>query len=389
MKLDIPSYVKKIIDTLFCHGYEAYVVGGAVRDAVLGDVPDDWDVATSAPAEKVGKYFEKHFDTGIRHGTVTVISEGRAVEVTTYRIDGSYSDNRRPDNVTFTSDIAQDLKRRDFTVNALAYNEKNGILDLFGGLSDIKNKVIKCVGDPDIRFNEDALRIMRAVRFAARLGFEIEEKTFASIKKNAFLLKNISSERIYSELKKTLLCPRGKEILYTTGIVSVLFPFAGDNSAVLKNVSCDVEGGLAAIFIGMNKSQTADALAFLKADSKTKRAVMNLSELFKSDFSCDDASVRKKLSVYGKETFAEFLALSKAANRDINTLDGVFKRVKNDPVSLSELEADGKDMANIGIEGKKIGEMLNYLLSEVIKNPKLNKKEILLCMAQQKSCNVL
>ena len=177
MKISIPDYVKKVINVLNAHGFEAFVVGGAVRDAMFGQSPDDWDVTTNAVAEQTKNCFDRHFDTGIKHGTITVLMDKKPVEVTTYRIDGEYKDNRRPEEVTFTSDIKEDLKRRDFTINAMAYYDDVGLVDLYGGAEDLKNKIIRCVGDADTRFNEDALRIMRAIRFAARLGFEIDRKS--------------------------------------------------------------------------------------------------------------------------------------------------------------------------------------------------------------------
>ena len=378
-----------MIDTLSAAGYEAYVVGGAVRDAVLGGVPDDWDVTTSAPVKVVQGCFKKHFDTGIKHGTVTVLCGRKTVEVTTYRIDGRYSDNRRPESVMFTDRLSEDLKRRDFTVNALAYNGENGIVDLFGGIDDIKNKVIRCVGDPDRRFGEDALRIMRAVRFSSRLGFEIEEKTFESVKKNVGLLKNISAERIYSELKKTLLCGGGVEILYESGIIDTILPNAQNNAKAVENVPCAVETKLAALLFGMSAAQRKDAMTGLKTDNKTKKAVLGILSLFDENISSDDICVRQTLSVYGADVFLKFLDLMSALGRDTDEFFEIYERVKNDPVSVSDLAVGGKDMAKIGITGTETGSMLKFLLSEVIKNPSLNDRERLLDMAKtKKSCNI-
>ncbi len=168
---------EKIIDTLLCAGFSAYAVGGAVRDCLLGLDAHDFDVTTSATPEKVKSLFEKTIDTGIAHGTVTVLEEGEAVEVTTFRADGEYLDNRKPESVTLVKDVSEDLSRRDFTINALCYNKQEGLIDLFGGQDDLKNKIIRAIGNPEERFSEDALRILRAVRFSAQLGFEIEEKT--------------------------------------------------------------------------------------------------------------------------------------------------------------------------------------------------------------------
>lgn len=205
IKIKIPEPVKKILAVLNGAGEEAYVVGGCVRDCVMGLTPSDWDITTSALPEKVKSLFCHTVDTGLEHGTVTVIMNGCGYEVTTYRLDGKYSDGRHPDNVEFTPSLAEDLKRRDFTINAFAYNDEAGFVDMFCGLSDLQNRIIRCVGDPDRRFGEDALRIMRAVRFAAKLSFEIEENTGNAISRHAEALGLVSMERIRVELEKTLM----------------------------------------------------------------------------------------------------------------------------------------------------------------------------------------
>ena len=205
--IKIPKDVQQVLNILKKNGFQAYVVGGCVRDSVMGRTPLDWDVTTNAMPDEIKKAFAsfKTVDTGIQHGTVLIISGETPVETTTFRIDGSYSDNRHPDSVKFTPSLKEDLARRDFTINAMAYNEEEGIIDCFGGIDDIKNKVIRCVGDPDKRFNEDALRILRAIRFSSVLGFGIEKETQESVIKNKNLLSNIAVERIDTELTK-LLC---------------------------------------------------------------------------------------------------------------------------------------------------------------------------------------
>lgn len=226
MNIQLPQKVDYIINQLVKNGFEAYAVGGCVRDSILGKEPEDWDITTSAKPEEVKNIFKRTIDTGILHGTVTVMLEKEGYEVTTYRIDGEYEDNRHPKEVEFTSNLVEDLKRRDFTINAMAYNTQNGMVDIFGGLKDIQMGIIRCVGSARDRFDEDALRILRAIRFSAQLGFEIEEETVEAIKEKKENLKNISAERIRVELNKLLLSdyPEKLFIAYKTGITKVILP---------------------------------------------------------------------------------------------------------------------------------------------------------------------
>lgn len=226
MRFHIPQKVNDIIEELMKNGHEAYAVGGCVRDMVLGREPEDWDITTSATPLEVKKIFRRTVDTGILHGTVTVLMDKDHYEVTTYRLDGEYEDNRHPKQVSFTSSLAEDLKRRDFTINAMAYNEKEGFVDLFGGLEDIKRGLIRCVGSPQERFDEDALRILRAVRFSAQLGFTIEEETLKAIRNCCENLNNISAERIRVELTKLLTSDHPDRLrdLYQVGITKVILP---------------------------------------------------------------------------------------------------------------------------------------------------------------------
>ncbi len=226
MTFQIPEKVQYIIDTLINNGFEAYAVGGCVRDMILGKIPEDWDITTSAKPYQVKEVFRRTVDTGIIHGTVTVLLDKEHFEVTTYRLDGLYEDNRHPKEVSFTGDLQEDLKRRDFTINAMAYNQADGIIDLFGGMKDLQNRLIRCVGDANERFDEDALRLLRAVRFSAQLDFQIEEQTKSAIKAKAVLLKNISAERIRTELTKLLISdnPDRLRLLYELGITKVILP---------------------------------------------------------------------------------------------------------------------------------------------------------------------
>ena len=196
IRICLPRKVEDIIDRIQAAGHEAYAVGGCVRDSVLGKEPDDWDITTSAKPEEIKKLFDRTIDTGIQHGTVTVMLGKEGFEVTTYRIDGKYEDSRHPKDVTFTINLKEDLRRRDFTINAMAYNPKDGLIDLYEGMQDIERGLIRCVGDAKERFTEDALRMMRAVRFSAQLGYTIEEKTKAAVRELAPSIRNISAERI-------------------------------------------------------------------------------------------------------------------------------------------------------------------------------------------------
>ena len=226
MRIKLPDKVNTIIHTLQSHGYEAYAVGGCVRDSILGRRPEDWDITTSAMPEETKALFSHTFDTGIAHGTITVLLGREGFEVTTYRIDGKYEDSRHPTEVIFVRNLKEDLLRRDFTINAMAYNEDDGLVDIFGGLEDIEQGIIRCVGDADARFSEDALRILRGVRFAAQLGFQIEGKTREGMRQLAPALAKISAERIQTELMKTLLSPRPDMLreAYVLGITKEFLP---------------------------------------------------------------------------------------------------------------------------------------------------------------------
>ncbi len=226
MRIQIPDNVNKLIQVLTENGYEAYAVGGCVRDTILGKQPEDWDITTSAKPQEVKRLFKRTVDTGIQHGTVTVLMDKEHYEVTTYRLDGEYEDNRHPKEVLFTSSLREDLRRRDFTINAMAYNDREGLIDLFDGMKDLENGLIRCVGSAVERFDEDALRILRAVRFSAQLGFRIEEATMQAVRDKAELLRNISAERIRTELNKLLISdhPDRLRILHEAGITAVILP---------------------------------------------------------------------------------------------------------------------------------------------------------------------
>ena len=230
-KIDLPEDVSFIINTIEKNGHQAYAVGGCVRDTIMGVTPNDWDITTNALPEEVKSYFTKTIDTGIQHGTVTVMLHSTGYEVTTYRIDGDYLDGRHPSSVEFSDRLTDDLCRRDFTINAMAYNERTGLVDEYGGIDDINNKVIRCVGRPEERFTEDALRMMRAIRFSAQLGFTIEDNTYKAIEKLSANIQKVSMERVCVELKKTLMSdnPDFCRLYGTTNLFKDILPQLHDS----------------------------------------------------------------------------------------------------------------------------------------------------------------
>ncbi|KIR02233.1 tRNA nucleotidyltransferase [Lachnospiraceae bacterium TWA4] len=435
IEIVIPKAASEIIETLQTHGYEAYIVGGCVRDSLLGRIPGDWDITTSALPSEVKSLFRRTIDTGIQHGTVTVMVGKEGYEVTTYRIDGDYEDGRHPKEVTFTPNLAEDLKRRDFTINAMAYNEKDGLIDLFGGQEDLKRGRICCVGSPKERFNEDALRMMRAIRFAAQLGFTIEEETFFAIKKLADHLSKISVERIHTELNKLLVSnhPELFELFYDSRITSIILPEFDTCVGVLQNsryhkytvdkhIMKVVESvppilhlRLAALFhdIGKPKARTTDEFGFdhfkrhmiyseemakdilkrLKYDNETTKKVLCLIRWHDYFLEPDKIMIRKVVNKVGTDLFPDLLLLMRAdakgknevySQKDLDKLDkvkAVYEEIleDNDCLTLKDLQINGDDLIKAGIKpGKEIGEILNRLLQEVLENPKLNIKEELL-----------
>ncbi|HHV09360.1 MAG TPA: CCA tRNA nucleotidyltransferase [Clostridiales bacterium] len=452
MTFRIPQKVNMIIEELMQQGYEAYAVGGCVRDMVLGREPEDWDITTSATPQEVKRIFRRTVDTGIQHGTVTVLIDKEHFEVTTYRLDGEYEDNRHPKEVSFTSSLAEDLKRRDFTINAMAFNEKEGFIDLFGGMEDLRRKLVRCVGSAEERFNEDALRILRAVRFSAQLGFSIEEKTLAAVKAKAANLNNISAERIRVELTKLLLSdyPDRLRDLYETGITRVVLPEfdqlmvtehnnahhiysvgehtlraveeAGRQEAsgfdvrertILKWTLLlhDIEKP-SCISIGRNGQrhfyghQEKGALTAkrilrrLKFDNDTIDAVVHLIRWHDHSFELTPAGMRKTMCKVGKEYMPLLFEVCRAdasakhpdyTGEKLGQLEkarGLYQGILNrrECVSLKELNVNGNDLIAIGMKpGRQVGEILAYLLEQVLENPGLNDRDTLLDMARERT----
>ena len=322
IRIEIPAPVREILDAIKAKGYEAYIVGGCVRDALLGRTPGDWDITTSALPEEVKEIFSHTVDTGIQHGTVMVLKGGSGYEVTTYRIDGEYKDSRHPEKVTFTRSLEEDLKRRDFTINAFAWDE-DGLIDMFDGLDDLENRIIRCVGDPDQRFTEDALRIMRAVRFSAQLGFEIEPLTLNAIRNHTRSLSNISMERIRVEWEKTLMSDhpcyvnkyadlgmaayiimdvhdkcfdKGKNDLYREIIRMKKTEPAIEPETIRRLM-------LAAFCGNLTPDETKNVFRYLKYDNKTRDAVTNIIRYKDQMIPADRVSIKLALNKMGKETF--------------------------------------------------------------------------------------
>ena len=434
MTISIPNNVKIILERLKNAGFEAYCVGGAVRDSIMDINPGDWDITTSALPEETRELFKdfRTVDTGLKHGTLTVIIDKTPYEVTTFRIDGEYGDNRHPENVTFTSKIGDDLARRDFTVNALAYNEESGLVDLYGGQDDIYNSIIKTVGDADTRFQEDGLRIMRALRFSATLGFEIEEETKKAIHKNKDLLKNISAERIAVELTKLLCGKNAFDILMEySDVLSVFIPEIapavnftqyGKKHAydVWEHICHTVDtipqdrilrltmllhdlGKVPTHKINDNGDSTfknhatvggemaKEILTRLKFDKKTINRVSFL--VSHHDFEPPETKIqlKKKMKILTAEDVRTLLIIKKSdrgalseAYRDISKESEQvliwLKEIEenNECVAVSQLKVNGKDLINLGYKNEEIGKKLDYLLDCVVEEKVHNNKHELL-----------
>lgn len=437
MQIQLPEKVKFIITTIEEAGYEAYAVGGCVRDSILGRIPDDWDITTSATPLQVKELFRRTVDTGIRHGTVTVMLDKEGFEVTTYRIDGKYEDSRHPKEVTFTPSLEEDLKRRDFTINAMAYNDKEGIVDLFGGMEDIREKKIRCVGNPKERFSEDALRIMRAVRFSAQLGYEIDADTAAAIQKLAPTLKKISAERIQVELVKLVTSPNPDYLrkVYQYGVTAIVLPefdramemeqknphhcyTVGEHTlAGMKAIEKDKVLRLTMLLhdLGKPEAMTEDEegirhfhgheaiserlageiLHRLKFDNDTLRKVTKLVRYhdYGNGVKPTDTIVRRAIHKIGEELFPLFLLVRQAdlsaqsdfrrkeKQQNLDAWKELFASIqeREDCVSLKTLAVTGSDLIQSGMKpGKEIGETLSKLLCVVLEHPEWNEKEKLM-----------
>ena len=400
MIIDLPKNVENIIERLKEHGFEGFAVGGCVRDSLLKKTPTDWDITTDALPEDMKKIFKKTFDTGIAHGTVTVLMDGVGYELTTYRIDGNYSDGRHPDSVSFSKNLSEDLCRRDFTVNAMAYSHNKGIVDLFGGRKDLQNGIIRAVGDAKKRFDEDALRMLRAVRFAAQLGFKIDDDTFAAIKEKAKLLSKVSKERIFVELNKSLCGDFAQNIkmVYTSG----LYKYIGKEFAKLDKSIYDFYPRKfhnkkhmywAAFLENIENAEAVKKILFeLKSDNATRNNAYLLVKELKNPLPSSDEDIRWSLHRIGADLFCDYIEILKSDKKNVNILDKIdtienrYSLIlkENHAYEISMLDITGKDLMDIGIsKGPKIGEVLEFLLKKVIENPLNNEKSILLSLAKE------
>ena len=393
----LPETVRDILNKLETAGFQAYAVGGCVRDGILGKEPDDWDLTTDARPEEVKALFPRTVDTGLQHGTVTVLLGGEGYEVTTYRIDGSYSDGRHPDSICFTPSLAEDLKRRDFTINAMAVSERGELVDLFGGQEDLARGCIRCVGDPYARFREDALRMLRAVRFAAQLNFEIEAETFKALTELSSNLARVSKERILAELTKLLLSnhPEKLELLYVAGLAPEMaahFPGVHLDSRAARLPRCK-----ALRFAAAGERITPEALGKLltelKSDRATRdRAVLLLTAVHKP-LPESETEVRRCLSDIGHDAFTELLLLKEAGYGSEETTGGVEQRTeriaklralrqeiaeRGDCLEIRGLALGGAELLALGIpKGPALGACLRALLNAVLEEPARNEKTYL------------
>lgn len=383
--LNYPEKVIKIAEIMKKHGYRAYAVGGCVRDSVMGRVPSDWDMTTDASPEKMIEIFDfegiRTIPTGLKHGTVTVLLDGESFELTTFRIDGSYTDSRHPDDVTFTRNLEDDLARRDFTVNAMAADplcksvcEEKEIIDVYNGMDDIKNRIIRAVGEPERRFSEDALRILRAVRFAATLGFEIEEETKRAANRLANGLNKVSAERKKVELEKMLVsdgADYGVELLFELGLEKYIHNELKKPKNSFMTLPKRFETRMAAMFFDNENVPDLSGLKMSRVESSNIKKLCNKSKF------CPETSeknARRMIYEYGD------LAPDAAILHGYPELAEIIKReAKNSPcISIAQLNISGIDLIESGIEPKKIGKIMENLLLMVIDDPTLNSKEKLL-----------
>lgn len=442
IKISIPTDVNRILSVLRKAGHEAYVVGGCVRDALLDRTPSDWDVTTSADPAAVTALFPKTLATGIQHGTVTVILHGRGYEVTTYRIDGAYEDARHPKEVTFTASLEEDLRRRDFTINALAYSEEDGLVDLFGGQKDLADKVVRCVGEPKERFTEDALRIMRAFRFAAQLGFTVEEKTREAAGELSERLSMISAERIREELVKLITSDHPERMidLYEAGATKVFLPefdlcmeTPQTNPYHCYDVGRHIVASMCAIRndpllritmllhdIAKPATRTVEEngtdhffrhpeesavmgrtiLKRLKFDNRTIRRATALIRYHDMHLGKKPthASMRRMMHILGREDFpllievvaadnaAKSPAMQEKKKEELTHIQTLYEDIlaAGDAVELKDLVIDGGDLISLGIgEGREVGRILDLLMEDVLDTPAHNEKTYLLAKGKE------
>ena len=387
-RISLPAPVRHIIELLNHSGYRADVVGGSVRDFLLGNIPDDYDITTSATPEEMKQVFSGYrtVETGIKHGTLTVIIDSTPYEITTYRLDGDYKDHRHPESVSFSREIAHDLSRRDFTMNAIAYNENDGITDLFFGTRDIENKIIRAVGNAETRFTEDALRILRAIRFAAKLGFSIDSETASAARAKKELLSFVSGERIFAEWKKLL------EARYAYAVISEYKDIISEFLLPGKNISMPTEekfslGTVSLRQLSLIMLSAEDAYAAftslsdrLRFDNETKKEGITLIENYNKVTLDTEMSVRRALYTLGKKHTEAMITLKIMLGDQDSVSYSILKNVIDSrlPYSISHLEISGDDLISLGMMGKSVGNMLERVLYAVIDGEISNEREEIL-----------
>ncbi len=396
-KQTIPQNVLQILQTLHTAGYEAYIVGGCVRDFILNREPQDWDITTSALPEQIKALFPHTVDTGIQHGTVTVVYEKNNYEVTTYRIDGVYSDGRHPDAVSFTPNLAEDLLRRDFTMNAMAYHPQHGLQDPYGGEQDIADKQIRGVGEPAKRFQEDGLRMLRCVRFASQLGFAVEPATYTALQDNAYLIEKISVERIHEELDKLWKGAYIEQLplLLESGLLPYIDTlFAKNLAALQQNIIPQLKQmpkQTALLWtVVLQKHTEEQAKAFckkLKFDNQTMKQILIFLRYLWQEIPKDLYAVRKQAGELGEDTMRQLLQLQAIiCQAEITDTLVLLEQVllQKDCLNLKMLAVDGKQLMAAGIPaGKVVGETLAYLLEDVLHEPSHNTAAYLIPLAKQ------
>ena len=396
MIIAIPAEVRQVLSRLNQGGYEAFLVGGCVRDSLLGAVPKDWDVATSALPRQTLAAMDglRVIETGLRHGTVTVIPDTLPVEVTTYRVDGAYTDHRRPDCVTFTRNLEEDLKRRDFTINALAYSESASIIDYFGGQDDLHSRLIRCVGDPDRRFSEDALRILRALRFSSELGFSIHPDTAAAMARGRELLSFVAVERVCAELKRLVCGQNAGAVLTQYGaVLAAVLPEVDDwqrqAAFVQKAPAHEVSLRLAALLSGSSPDEAEKVLRRLRFDRRTISTVTRLLQFQKESPLSTRLEMKQMLYRFGAEFLSKLLRFQRVLAPEshvpqLTNAENLLQDVlaSGECWSLSMLAVDGSDLLRAGApHGKTLGRCLNELLRLVMDGTLPNEKQALLSHA--------
>ncbi len=371
--IKIPKNQEYVLNTLSKNGYEAYIVGGCVRDSLLGKTPDDYDVTTNATPDVIQSLFPKTVPTGIAHGTVTVIVEKEPIEVTTFRSESGYSDSRHPDVTKFETDIKYDLSRRDFTVNAMAYNNKKGLVDLYGGRKDLENKILRAVGEPEKRFGEDALRILRLFRFAAKLGFSVEDNTRKAAIKLKDGLKKISRERIFTELYKTVSAEKPSALLPLLRAGGLEFLGVKNQVDFEKIKSCQTNPDLAFFAFGYTATDNIkEFLSELKVSNKLKNYCLTLERLSSLPIPKSRADIKEMLNISSPDIFSDYSVFVRQGNLADEAKDII---IKNEPYRISDLKINGEQLKKIGIKGIKIGESLELMRKYVIINPEKNNEK--------------